>query len=231
MRREPETPTDGDGALAPVGRGFAAGATDIERPAYSAAKRVVDLFAAATLSLAAVPLCLVASVLILATDGPPVLYWQRRVGKAEVPFWLPKLRSMHVGADRVEIARAPVDGRPGTLPKLENDPRVTRVGLWLRRWSIDELPQLWCVLKGEMSMVGPRPSQPEEVACYGEVERGRLAVKPGITCIWQVSGRSEVPFASQMVLDLEYVENRSLLLDLELMARTVWAVLSRRGAY
>jgi len=231
LRREPETPTEGDGVLAPVGGGFNPGAAVLERPVYSVSKRLLDLFAATALSLVAVPLCLLASVLILATDGPPVLYWQRRVGRAGVPFWLPKLRSMHVGADRVEIARAPVDGRPGTLPKLANDPRATRVGLWLRRSSIDELPQLWCVFKGEMSMVGPRPSQPEEVACYGEVERGRLVVKPGITCIWQVSGRSEVPFASQMVLDLEYIENRSLLLDLELMARTVWAVLSRRGAY
>jgi lipopolysaccharide/colanic/teichoic acid biosynthesis glycosyltransferase len=138
---------------------------------------------------------------------------------------------MYVGADAMKAQGSAVDS-PSTAPaKVQNDPRVTPIGQWLRRWSIDELPQLWCVLKGDMSMVGPRPALPAEVACYSEQERRRLEVTPGITCIWQVSGRSDVPFAGQVALDLQYIATRNLLLDLRIVLRTIKAVLSRRGAY
>jgi len=203
----------------------------IGRALYPLLKRALDIVLAIGLFIVATPLLCLAGLLIVRGDGGPVLYWQRRVGKNGVEFWLPKLRSMHVDADRVTVKGPARDTRPGAPPKLEEDPRVTPVGQWLRRWSIDELPQLWCVLKGEMSMVGPRPSLPEEVACYGEVERRRLAVQPGITCIWQVSGRSDLPFASQIALDLRYIDNRGLALDLRLILMTIKAVLTRRGAY
>jgi lipopolysaccharide/colanic/teichoic acid biosynthesis glycosyltransferase len=138
---------------------------------------------------------------------------------------------MYVGADAVKVQGPALDSRSTAPAKVQDDPRVTPIGQWLRRWSVDELPQLWCVLKGDMSMVGPRPALPAEVACYSELDRRRLAVIPGITCIWQVSGRSDVPFAGQVALDLQYIATRNLLLDLRIVLQTIKAVLSRRGAY
>jgi lipopolysaccharide/colanic/teichoic acid biosynthesis glycosyltransferase len=115
--------------------------------------------------------------------------------------------------------------------KVANDPRVTWVGRLLRKTSIDELPQLWNVLRGDMSMVGPRPPLPDEVLQYGALERRRLEVKPGLTCLWQIEGRSNLPFSHQVVLDIAYIKNRSLILDIEILMRTIPAVLSGRGAY
>ena len=119
----------------------------------------------------------------------------------------------------------------GTTFKMKRDPRITRVGAFIRKASIDELPQLWNVLLGDMSLVGPRPPVPSEVAEYSDFELGRLAVKPGITCIWQVSGRSDIPFAEQVLLDLEYIRTRDLRLDVILLCKTLPAVLLARGAY
>lgn len=121
---------------------------------------------------------------------------------------------------------------PGsTTFKMKHDPRITRVGRFIRKASIDELPQLWNVLIGEMSLVGPRPPVPAEVARYSAVDRQRLSVKPGITCTWQVTGRSDIPFREQVALDLRYIQERSLLLDIRLLLMTVPAVLLARGAY
>jgi len=115
--------------------------------------------------------------------------------------------------------------------KMKTDPRITPVGRFIRRFSIDELPQLWCVLRGDMTLVGPRPPIPSEVARYGLKDRYRLSVKPGLTCIWQVSGRSEIPFEQQVELDIEYIQRQSIAADVKLLARTVPAVVRGRGAY
>ena len=123
------------------------------------------------------------------------------------------------------------DLKEGVTFKIKRDPRITWIGRILRKTSMDELPQLWCVLKGEMSLVGPRPPLPEEVSLYILQDRSRLDVTPGLTCIWQVSGRSEIPFSSQVKLDREYIESQSFWLDLKLLLKTIPAVILGRGAY
>jgi lipopolysaccharide/colanic/teichoic acid biosynthesis glycosyltransferase len=115
--------------------------------------------------------------------------------------------------------------------KIKRDPRITWIGRIIRKWSLDELPQLWCVLKGEMSLVGPRPPLPQEVEKYTLQERRRLDVRPGLTCIWQVSGRSEIPFSKQVALDVQYIESQSFWLDFKLLLKTIPAVILGRGAY
>ena len=166
-------------------------------------------------------------------DGGPVLFWQRRVGRHGVEFDFPKFRSMSVDAEarRDALAQRNQHGEAGTTFKLRHDPRITPVGRWIRRASIDELPQLWCVLRGEMTLVGPRPALPREVATYALEHRERLSVTPGLTCIWQVSGRSELPFPQQLAMDLDYIRHASVALDLRLLVLTVPAVVSGRGAY
>src|SRR6185503_2425478 len=158
----------------------------------------------------------------------PALFRQTRVGRDGSHFTLWKFRTMVVGADRVALASNDVDG---PLFKLRADPRVTPVGRVLRRWSLDELPQLVNVLRGEMSLVGPRPPLPSEVARYGDDVRRRLLVKPGLTGLWQVSGRSDLPWEECVRLDLRYVENWSPALDLMILWKTAFAVLGRSGAY
>ena len=137
---------------------------------------------------------------------------------------------MAVGADRMQAQLAQANEQDGPVFKLAHDPRVTRVGAWLRRYSIDELPQLWNVLVGEMSLVGPRPPLPREVAQYEPWQRRRLSMRPGITCVWQVSGRNAIRFEQWMYLDLQYVDQWSLGSDLRLLLRTIPAVLTGRGA-
>jgi lipopolysaccharide/colanic/teichoic acid biosynthesis glycosyltransferase len=182
--------------------------------------------------LALIPVFVVICVLIQCEDGGPVLFWQRRVGKHGRPFAFPKFRSMVVNAE-AKLAQIRAQNQHGdTITfKMKDDPRITRVGKVLRRLSLDEAPQLWCVLTGEMSLVGPRPALPSEVAKYTLEARRRLDVTPGLTCIWQVSGRSNLSFPVQCRLDVEYIEQQSLALDLKLIAKTVPAVLSGKGAY
>ena len=134
-------------------------------------------------------------------------------------------------ARKAALAAANSHGADGVTFKMKGDPRITRIGRLIRKLSIDELPQLWLVLTGDMSLVGPRPPVPSEVARYTLEDRRRLEVTPGLTCIWQVSGRSEIPFERQVGLDVEYIESRSFLMDLRLLARTVPAVLAGRGAF
>ena len=193
------------------------------------AKRALDLVgAAAGLALAA-PL-LAAIAVLVAADGGPVLFAQERVGKGGRAFRMWKLRSMRPGAE-AELAglrdRNEVDG---PAFKMRGDPRVTAIGRWLRRFSLDELPQLWNVIRGEMSLVGPRPSLPAEVDAWPGDARRRLSVPQGMTGLWQVSGRADLPFEQWVALDLEYVERWSPWLDLWLLARTVPAVLRGTGA-
>ncbi len=195
-------------------------------------KRLLDVIAAATLLLLAAPLLLAVAVLIHLADGGPVLFWQKRVGQWGAEFPFPKFRSMVVNAEQLKAKlMARNDHGDGVTFKMKKDPRITWIGRIIRKLSVDELPQLWCVLKGDMSLVGPRPPVPLEVARYSLRDRRRLDAKPGLTCIWQVSGRGDIPFDRQVKLDVEYIESQSLGLDLLLLLRTVPAILTGRGAY
>ncbi|MBI1758357.1 MAG: sugar transferase [Actinobacteria bacterium] len=194
-------------------------------------KEVLDRLGAGVLVLLLAPVLLGLAVAVRLTSAGPVLYRQRRVGLGGREFHCLKLRTMRVGADRevVELRQRSISG--DVLFKVRDDPRVTRVGRVLRRYSLDELPQLFNVLGGSMSLVGPRPPLPAEVARYGEDVHRRLLVKPGMTGLWQVAGRSDLSWPESVRLDLYYVENWSPYLDLSLLARTVLAVLRGRGAY
>ena len=205
---------------------------DARRGVYPAAKRVLDVVGAALGLLLLTALLLIVAVLIRIESPGPVFFAQTRIGRRENPFRCWKFRSMTIDAEQRKaelMARNEMPG--GTTFKMKHDPRITRVGRFIRKASIDELPQLWNVLIGEMSLVGPRPPVPAEVARYSAVDRQRLSVKPGITCTWQVTGRSDIPFREQVALDLRYIQERSLLLDIRLLLMTVPAVLLARGAY
>jgi lipopolysaccharide/colanic/teichoic acid biosynthesis glycosyltransferase len=198
-----------------------------------ALKRTVDVVVSATALLLLSPLFVLVGAAIKLTDGGPVLFWQTRVGRHGRTFAFPKVRSMVMDAEerKASLAVANDHGAGGVTFKMRQDPRITAIGRLIRRLSIDELPQLWLVLTGEMSLVGPRPPVPSEVARYSLEDRRRLDVKPGLTCTWQVSGRSQVPFGRQVELDVEYIESRGLLLDVKLLLRTIPAVLGGRGAF
>jgi exopolysaccharide biosynthesis polyprenyl glycosylphosphotransferase len=199
--------------------------------AQTVAKRIFDLvLAGAALALTS-PLWLVIAAAIKSTSRGPVLYRQRRVGRRGDPFTILKFRTMVDGADRMLESLKGRNEASGPLFKLRDDPRVSRVGRWLRRWSLDELPQLVNVLRGEMSLVGPRPPLPEEVSSYEDWQFDRLEVKPGITGLWQISGRSELSFDEYVRLDLFYIENWSLAYDLYILVKTLPVLVSRRGAY
>ena len=199
---------------------------------YPTLKRGLDLVVAAAMLSLLLPLYLVLAAAIKATDGGPVLFWQTRVGRWGREFRFPKFRSMVPDADsRLHEMLTLNQHKSGVTFKLKADPRLTRVGRLMRRTSMDELPQLWSVLIGDMTLVGPRPAVPREVFQYSLDDRRRLEVAPGLTCIWQVSGRSNIPFDRQLEMDVEYIERRSLLLDLKLLALTVPAVVTGRGAY
>ena len=175
-------------------------------------------------------LVVLAAVVRLDTPGP-ALYRQQRVGKDGRLFTMFKLRSMAQAADTARDDLLDVNEADGVLFKIQHDPRVTGVGRWLRRWSLDEVPQLWNVVRGDMSLVGPRPALPEEVARYDVDPTRRLVVKPGLTGLWQVSGRSDLSWSEAVRLDVRYVDNWSMRLDAQILARTVRAVLGHRGAY
>jgi len=164
-------------------------------------------------------------------DGGPAMFKQVRVGKDGRTFTVFKFRTMVTDAEARKAELKRQVGQHSVLFKLRKDPRVTRTGAWLRRWSLDELPQLFNVLNGDMSMVGPRPALPDEAAMYGDHVRRRLAVKPGITGLWQVSGRSDLTWDESIRLDLRYVENWSLMLDLHILWKTLSAVVRGSGAY
>lgn len=195
-------------------------------------KRAFDLLAVAPALLLLSPLFLLMALAIKLEDGGPVLYWQKRVGRNGRVFAFPKFRSMRTDSDAVrqQIEHQNQHGDSLTF-KMKNDPRITRVGKLLRRTSMDELPQLLCVLKGDMTLVGPRPPMVSEVERYTLSDRRRLSVTPGLTCIWQVSGRSDIPFPKQAAMDVDYIRERSIALDLRLLFATVPAVLFGRGAY
>ena len=195
-------------------------------------KRGLDILGAAAGLLLLAPLLAVMALLVKAEDGGPVFFRQQRVGRGGRLFWCPKFRSMVTNAEALKkdlLARN--EHGDGITFKIKRDPRITRIGAFIRKTSIDELPQLWSVLTGDMSLVGPRPALPNEVARYRREDLLRLAVKPGLTCFWQVQGRGDLPFERQVQLDIRYVEQRNVLLDLRLLLQTVPAVLAGRGAY
>lgn len=196
------------------------------------AKRCIDIVGAAALLICLSPLFALVAALIKLTDRGPVFFWQLRVGHWGREFPFPKFRSMVVNAERLKQALLGYNNDAnGIRFKMQRDPRITWIGRIIRKLSIDELPQLWCVCTGEMSLVGPRPPVPQEVAHYTLADRRRLDVRPGLTCIWQVSGRSDIPFVQQVQLDVKYIESRSLWLDIKLLCKTIPAVLLGKGAY
>jgi lipopolysaccharide/colanic/teichoic acid biosynthesis glycosyltransferase len=195
-------------------------------------KRIFDIATALSLLILLSPLLLLIAICIKFTDGGPVLYISNRVGKWGEEFKFPKFRSMCVDADKIKTElKKENESRDGVIFKIKKDPRVTWIGRLIRKTSLDELPQLWNVLKGEMSLVGPRPPLPQEVALYTLQQRRRLDITPGLTCIWQVSGRSDIPFSKQVQLDLKYIESHSLWVDFILLLKTIPAVLFGKGAY
>jgi exopolysaccharide biosynthesis polyprenyl glycosylphosphotransferase len=194
-------------------------------------KRVVDLTGASFLMLLAGPFMAALALAIKLEDGGPVLFRQRRVGLNGEVFSCLKLRSMRRNAAELEAGMRTEQGHDGALWKMQHDPRVTRIGHFIRRYSLDELPQLINVLLGEMSLVGPRPQQEWEVALYTRAAERRLLVRPGMTGLWQVSGRSDLPFEEAVRLDLYYVENWSVFADLEILVKTLRAVVRPQGAY
>ncbi len=193
-------------------------------------KRVMDVAISASLILFLSPFLIIVGLLIRFSSGSPMIYRQVRCGLYGRKFVLYKFRSMNVGAEDVLWEIRHLNEMDGPVFKMRNDPRVTPIGRVLRKTSIDELPQLWNVLIGDMSLVGPRAPLPEEVKEYSRWQRRRLSVKPGITCLWQVSGRNEIDFHEWMKLDLQYIDNWSLMLDLKILLRTFPVVLLGKGA-
>jgi len=206
---------------------FATAPTDV---APLAAKRIFDLVVSVAALVLLAPLFLGIALAVKLDSPGPVFFRQRRVGLNGREFWMWKFRSMCDGAEAMQPALAALNEMVGPTFKASQDPRVTRVGRWLRRTSLDEFPQFWNVVKGEMSVVGPRPPIPSEVKEYQRWQRRRLSVRPGLTCTWQVSGRSEVDFDRWMELDLHYIDHWSLWHDLSIVLRTIPAVLLGRGA-
>ena len=194
-------------------------------------KRLIDILGSMLAMLVLAPVALAATVAVKLTSPGPALFGQRRAGMSGREFTLYKFRSMHVNAEAERDGFLDLNEVDGPIFKIKKDPRLTPVGRFIRGASIDELPQLWNVLRGDMSLVGPRPPIAREVEAYSAWESQRLVVKPGITCIWQVSGRSELDFETWVRMDIQYIEEWSLWFDLKLLARTIPAVLYGRGAY
>ena len=202
------------------------------RARYLAVKRVMDVCGSLAALVVFSPVMALAALLIKVTTHGPVLYAHTRIGERGRKFTCYKFRTMVVDADQIQATyeshNAHSDSRTFKIP---NDPRVTTVGRWLRKLSIDELPQFWNVLKGDMSLVGPRPPVPREVSLYQPGDKRRLLAKPGLTCTWQVSGRSRIPFPEQLEMDVAYIRESNFWLDVKLLVRTIPAVLSADGAY
>ncbi len=200
------------------------------KPLQRALKRLLDIIVSATALLVLAPLLVAAALAVKLTSPGPILFAQERVGMRGRHFRMLKFRSMTANAEQLKAELLHKNERSGPAFKLRSDPRVTPVGRWLRKYSIDELPQLLNVLRGEMSLVGPRPAIPEEVSHYAAWQRRRLSVRPGLTCVWQVSGRDAVSFGSWMVMDMRYIDHWNLGEDLKLILRTLPVVVTGKGA-
>ncbi|MGV0960714.1 MAG: sugar transferase [Limnohabitans sp.] len=195
-------------------------------------KRGIDIVGALVGLVVFSPVFIIVGLLIHAHDRGPVIFIQTRVGRWGREFDFPKFRSMVVNAEELKKALLSQNQHAdGVTFKLKKDPRITPIGRFIRKTSIDELPQLWCVLMGDMSLVGPRPQLPNEVIRYSLAQRRRLDIKPGLTCFWQIEGRGDIPFSKQADLDIQYVDSQSIFLDVLLILKTVPAVLFGKGAY
>ncbi|MBQ6535114.1 MAG: exopolysaccharide biosynthesis polyprenyl glycosylphosphotransferase [Opitutales bacterium] len=195
-------------------------------------KRLLDIVVSAIMIVLLAPFLLLVALLIKLESRGPVIYRSTRVGKDGRNFAFYKFRSMYLDADKKKAEmHALNESGDGVIFKMKNDPRITKIGKFIRKFSIDELPQLFNVLEGNMSLVGPRPPLPSEVAQYTLDQRKRLHIKPGITCIWQISGRSDIPFKKQVMLDEEYIKNHNLFKDLIILLKTIPAIITGKGAY
>ena len=195
-------------------------------------KRLLDAVVSCFALLLSLPLLCFVALCIKLEDRGPIFFRQTRVGEAGRSFTMWKLRSMRTDAERIkQQLLAENQHQDGVTFKMEQDPRITRVGRFIRKYSVDELPQFWNVLQGDMSLVGPRPPVPSEVSLYKAAHLRRLRVKPGITCLWQVGGRSNIDFEGQVRLDLQYIRSASWWQDIVILLKTVPAVLFSRGAY
>jgi exopolysaccharide biosynthesis polyprenyl glycosylphosphotransferase len=199
-------------------------------PLGMALKRLFDIAASATALVVLSPLLFGVAVLVKLTSRGPLLFKQERIGLRGRRFYMLKFRSMVENAEALKASLLAANEQSGPVFKIKHDPRITPVGRFLRKYSVDELPQLVNVLRGDMSIVGPRPPLPGEVAQYQGWQRRRLSVRPGLTCMWQVSGRSEISFEQWMLLDMQYIDHWSFARDLGLILRTVPVVLTGRGA-
>jgi lipopolysaccharide/colanic/teichoic acid biosynthesis glycosyltransferase len=201
-----------------------------DSPLRLALKRVVDAAASAALLVFLSPVLLLLAIAVKLSSPGPILYRWSVAGQFGQPFVGYKFRSMVPNADALRAQLGALNEMRGPVFKMSHDPRVTRIGSWMRRYSLDELPQLYSVLKGDMSLVGPRPPLVTEYVQFTEFQKQKLAVKPGITCLWQVNGRNQVSDFDEWVrLDLEYIRNWSLSLDLKILLQTVKEVLGASG--
>jgi lipopolysaccharide/colanic/teichoic acid biosynthesis glycosyltransferase len=197
---------------------------------YSFLKRTADITISLLALILLLPVLTVLAIAIKIESRGPVIYKQLRSGLLNRPFMMFKFRSMRIDADHLKSNLIALNEMDGPVFKIRKDPRITRVGAFIRKWSLDELPQLLNVIRGEMSIVGPRPLPVEEVALLSERQMARQSVRPGLTCIWQISGRNDISFEEWIQLDLIYIASRSLLLDVEIFLRTFGAVFSRKGS-
>lgn len=205
--------------------------SSIEFSLYEVIKRLIDVFCSFLGVLVLSPLFIIVAIIIKITSKGPVFFSQKRVGKNGKEFNMYKFRSMVVNAEELKEKLVAQNEMSGPMFKMKDDPRVTKVGKFIRKTSIDELPQLWNVLKGDMSLVGPRPSLPKEVAQFEDWMYRRLEVKPGLTCYWQVSGRNNIDFEDWMKLDIKYVDERSTWIDIKLIFKTVGVLFGDKNAH
>ena len=201
-----------------------------ESRVYLFFKRTFDIIVSLVAIILTLPAMLIVAIAVKLESKGPLIFKQLRSGKMNKPFMMLKFRSMVVDSEEKKGSLMAMNEMDGPVFKIKKDPRVTKVGKFIRRWSLDELPQLFNVLIGEMSIVGPRPLPVEEVASLDEDQMGRQAVQPGLTCIWQISGRNDISFEEWIQLDLIYIHNRTFLLDLEIFVRTFSAIIRRSGA-
>lgn len=198
---------------------------------YRRRKRILDFLGALTLLIILFPLMLTIALLVMLTSKGPVFYVSKRVGLCGKIFPFYKFRSMYVDADKRKAELSDQNEKDGPIFKMKDDPRITKVGKFLRKYSLDELPQFLNVLVGDMSLVGPRPPLPHEVNSYDAYAAERLSVRPGLTCYWQIMGRSDLSFEEWMRLDHKYMQEMSLWVDLKILLLTPWAILRGDGAY
>lgn len=205
--------------------------SSMEFSLYEVIKRLIDVVCSFLGVLVLSPLFIIIAIIIKITSKGPVFFSQKRVGKDGKEFEMYKFRSMVVNAEELKEKLAAQNEMSGPMFKMKDDPRVTKVGKFIRKTSIDELPQLWNVLKGDMSLVGPRPSLPKEVAQFEDWMYRRVEVKPGLTCYWQVIGRNNIDFEDWMKLDIKYVDERSTWVDIKLIFKTVGVLFGDKNAH